>query len=468
MNDELLAKCSCSQCGNHIQFPIDAANAVIDCPHCNQKTQLTLDAPPSSGKPSAAEILAAFNGSISRTRVSFLYQVGLLLVTGVMLILPVIYVALVGLTVWGVWLYAVHARSLLAYAHGSGRLFLVMIIAYVGPLFIGLVLIFFMIKPLFAGRAPNSQPLALNPGAEPTLYAFVAKICELVGAPMPQLIELDCRLNASAGFRGGFNSLFTNDLILVIGVPLVGCFNLREFAGILAHEFGHFTQSFAMRLSYVVYRINVWFARVGYERDAWDLMLENWAEGSEDGYAVLVVGLARLGIWFTRMILRLLMFFGHALSCFLSRQMEYDADSYEIKLAGSAVFEQTVRRYALIGEVLGKAYKEMRVLWNMSRKLPDNFPAYMLRQEQTIPIAIRDRLQDTLGLARTGLFDTHPSDGDRIRCARQAAEPGIFHLDLPASVLFSNFEGASKQITLLHYAEDLGIPCNAAALQPVN
>ena len=101
----------------------------------------------------------------------------------------------------------------------------------------------------------------------------------------------------------------------------------------------------------------------------------------------------------------------------------------------------------------------MRVLWNMSRKLPDNFLVYMLRQEQTIPIAIRALIQDTLGLARTGLFDTHPSDGDRIRCARRAAEPGIFHLDFPASFLFSNFEGASKQITLLHYAEDLGIPC---------
>ena len=79
---------------------------------------------------------------------------------------------------------------------------------------------------------------------------------------MPKLIELDCRLNASAGFHAGFGSLFTSDLILVIGVPLVGCFNVREFAGILAHEFGHFTQGFAMRLSYVVYRINAWFARV--------------------------------------------------------------------------------------------------------------------------------------------------------------------------------------------------------------
>ena len=34
------------------------------------------------------------------------------------------------------------------------------------------------------------------------------------------------------------------------------------------------------------------------------------------------------------------MFIGHAVSCFLSRQMEYDADSYQIKIAGSAAFEK--------------------------------------------------------------------------------------------------------------------------------
>jgi len=350
---------------------------------------------------------------------------------------------------------------------GGGRLYLLKAIAYVAPLFIGLVLVFFMIKPLFARRAPKAQPLALNPGAEPTLYAFIAKICELVGAPMPKRIDLDCQLNAAAGFRRGFASMFGNDLVLVIGIPLVASFNLREFAGVIAHEFGHFTQGFAMRLSYVVRGINGWFARVVYERDSWDMLLEHWAQDAEDWRIMIVVNLARLGVWFSRLFLLLLMMIGHGVSCFLLRQMEYDADSYEIKLAGSAVFETTVRRLAILGEALGKAYKEMRTTWNMSRRLPDNFPAYLMRQEGTIPIAIRDRIQDTLGLAHTGLFDTHPSDGDRIRRARQAAEPGVFHPDLPASVLFSNFEGASRQITLLHYAEDLGIPCNAAALHPV-
>ena len=87
-----------------------------------------------------------------------------------MLILPIVYVALVGVAAWGVWLYAVYAKGMFASAAGGGRLFLLKLVAYVGPLFIGAVLIFFMIKPLFARRAPKAQPLVLNPGVEPTLY----------------------------------------------------------------------------------------------------------------------------------------------------------------------------------------------------------------------------------------------------------------------------------------------------------
>ena len=71
-----------------------------------------------------------------------------------------------------------------------------------------------------------------------------------------------------------------------------------------------------------------------------------------------------------------------------------------------------------------------------------------------------------MGLGATGVFDTHPSQGDRIRCARRAAEPGVFQLDGLACSLFANFEIPAKQVTLLHYTDDLGIPAIAAKLVP--
>jgi hypothetical protein len=147
--------------------------------------------------------------------------------------------------------------------------------------------------------------------------------------------------------------------------------------------------------------------------------------------------------------------------------MEYDADSYEIKVAGSLAMESAMRQLAELGPALGQSYKEMRVTWNQSRRLPEDFPAYMLWQHSKLAPAARQRVQDTLGLKRTGLFDTHPSDGDRIRWARQAGDPGVFHLELPASVLFSHFDIVSKQVTHLHYTEDLQLMFDGSNLRPI-
>lgn len=67
-----------------------------------------------------------------------------------------------------------------------------------------------------------------------------------------------------------------------------------------------------------------------------------------------------------------------------------------------------------------------------------------------------------MGLEPSGLFDTHPSNGDRIRRARLAQEPGVFQLDGPATTLFANFEVLAKQVSVLHFSDDLGLPVGMA------
>jgi len=476
MDDDALTKCSCQHCGVHLEFARTAAGAEIDCPQCRQKTVLTLpedfdpslvagDSQPSGGL-AVGEVLAGFTGHVPRTPVPVLYRMGLALVAATMVVLPAVYVAMIGAAGWATYWWARHFGFLVNHGYGGVRVYFVQVICYFGPLFAGLVLLLFMIKPLFAGRAPRAQPLALNPGAEPLLFSFIARICEMVGAPMPTRIDLDCHLNASAGFRRGGLSVLGNDLVLTIGLPLAAGLTVREFAGVLAHEFGHFTHGFGMRLCYIIRSVNGWFGRVAYERDAWDVMLEELAQ-AQDAWVAIIVGLARLGVWFSRQLLKLLMLAGHGIGCFMLRQMEYDADSYEIKLAGSEAFETTMRRLHLLNLLLERCYKEIRSSWNINRHLPDNLPAYLIMRDHQFSPEQRTSIDDRMGLKPTGLFETHPSNGDRIRCARQANEPGIFHLDLPASLLFSHFEIPAKQVTLLHYSDDLGIPLVMAKLQPV-
>lgn len=467
MSDSTTAKCPCAHCDTHLEFPVEAAGATVDCPACQQPTELYVPATGAlapEAELTAEHILRAFRGSVPKTRVSVLYQFGLMVVAGTMAILPVIYLALIVAAGWGVHYWATHFDFLLK-SGGNVRLYVAKLALYAAPLFAGSVLVLFMVKPLFARRARHAQPLAVNPEVDPLLHDFVRKVCETVGAPMPKRIDIDCNLNASASYRRGFLSLFGNDLVLTIGLPLVAGLNMQQFAGVMAHEFGHFAQGFGMRLTFIIRRINFWFARVAYERDAWDEWLEDWAAESE-GWVSFIVMTAQFAVWCSRLALKLLMVVGNLIGCFMLRQMEYDADSYEIKLAGSDCFEASTRRIHVLSKVTEAAYKDMRVPWNLGKKLPDNFPAYLLRHDQAVSPEKRTKWEDTMGLDATGLFDTHPSNGDRIRRARQAGEAGVFHLTAPASQLFANFDVVAKQVTQLHYTDDLDIPLGMAKLVP--
>lgn len=415
-------------------------------------------------------ILSAFQGPITRPKTSVFYHAGLLFVAGTMLLLPLVYLATIGAVAYMVYYHAVHHWHPIMDAgdFNSGRILILKFLIYFTPVAAGSIVVFFMFKPILAGRPKSAQPLALNPATERLLYAFIEKVCDTVGAPSPKRIDLDCRLNASAGFRRGFFSMFGHDLVLVLGLPLVANLTARELAGVVAHEFGHFTQGVGMRLHYIINSINFWFARVAYQRDAWDVALERWAAGSGDIRIALVVWTIQISVWFSRLILKILMLIGLMVGGFMLRQMEYDADAYEIKVAGSDCFEQTMRKLAALEAAWNQASKELAASWKKDKTLPDNLPEIIRSSHARLPSAVLQKIDDTLGLHRTNLFDSHPSPADRIRQARKAADPGIFHDDRPASSLFVSFEHPSRFVTLLHYTDDIGIPINENMLTRVD
>lgn len=405
-------------------------------------------------------VLSAFQPVAARPRSSILYLLSLLLVTITMLILPLIYFALIGVAAYGVYYHATRHWYPIMGLGGAGGLYFLMFkfLCYFAPLFIGAVVVFFLFKPIFARRPRHAQPLALNPADNPLLYAFIEKICDTVGAPSPKRIDLDCELNASAGFRRGLWSLARNDMVLTIGLPLVANLSAAEFAGVVAHEFGHFTQNVGMRLSCLIRMVNHWFVRVVYQRDAWDEALEAWAADADSGWVTIVVLLAQLGVWFARLILRVLMFTGLLIGGFMLRQMEYDADACQIRLVGSETFERTHRKLATLSAATDLMYKEIHAQWRKSHQLPDNLSELLRQSHEKLPAPALQKIEDRYGLERTGWFDSHPSPADRIRRARQAQDPGAFHDDRPAAALFSSFEHPARFVTLLHYSDDLGIP----------
>jgi Zn-dependent protease with chaperone function len=399
--------------------------------------------------------LAAFDGIIVPNRAAPVYHAGLTFVAFAMALLPVIYLALIGLIAWGVFYHVTHDVWILELKYGG----LLRLIAYVAPAIAGFILVFFMIKPLFAAREHAPDPITLDPEKEPLLFAFVKKISELVGAPTPSRVDVDCQVNASASLRRG---IWSRDLVLTIGLPLAAGLDMRQFAGVLAHEFGHFAQGYGMRMTYLIRHINAWFARVVYERDAWDTRLERTAGGAPWPIGI-VLQVARGCVWFTRRVLWAFMHVGHAISCFMLRQMEYNADSYEAKLVGGDAFESTATQIRVLSAATQFAYQDVEQCW-ASRRLPKDLMLLIDHKSTSLPDEVHQRIITANAEAKTGWFDTHPCDSDRLRAVRQLSESGIFHFTEPAARLFADFTALSKTVTRHHYEKHLNLVFTDQAL----
>jgi hypothetical protein len=283
---------------------------------------------------------------------------------------------------------------------------------------------------------------------------------------MPKYIGLDCELNASARFRRGWFSFFGSDMNLTIGLPLVAGMNTCQLAAVIAHELGHFTQGAGMRLGYVIDRIDRWFMRVIYARDSWDEALDDWANSAHDWRMAIVVACIHLAVWFSRSVLKILMFCGHAASCFLSRQMEFHADSYAIGVAGVDGFEGMLIRLREQSILQSIADAGLPEIWNKRHQLPDSIPDFLRQLERQMPPDFHQQAGNTLLNEKTGLWTTHPTAARRIQKARQNGTQGVFHLERPGATLFGNFDELARQVTSAHYRERLRLAVRPAMLRP--
>ena len=182
----------------------------------------------STASPRAADLPVSIVGTIAPTRLSPAYRLGLVVVAMAMLLLPLVYsslIVLAGLAVW--WHLTANLWILEGRSGGFWK-----ILAYLGPAVAGVVVVFFLVKPVLARPERRREPVPLDRDAEPVLFAFIEQICRQVRAPIPRRVQVDCQVNASAGFLPRPLGLLRRDLVLTIGLPLVAGLSVRELGGV--------------------------------------------------------------------------------------------------------------------------------------------------------------------------------------------------------------------------------------------
>ena len=171
-------------------------------------------------------------------------------------------------------------------------------------------------------------------------------------------------------------------------------------------------------------------------------------------------------VWLTRRVLWCLMGLGHLTSAFLLRQMEFDADKHEARLAGSQVFASTQRQLRVLGGATQGAYADLNEFYKEGR-LGDNLPLLIQANVKQIPNDIVEKIHVAAAELKTGLFDTHPADAERITSAQLEKAPGMFHLTGAATTLFTNFNALAKTCTWDFYRGVFGNGFKLTDMHPV-
>lgn len=224
----------------------------------------------------------------------------------------------------------------------------------------GSMLLFLYLLKGFFKRQEQERSLRVEVTEEeqPKLFAFIEKLCEETNAPFPHRIYLSPEVNAAVFYNRSILSLFLpTPKNLLIGLGLVNTLNLTEFKAVLAHEFGHFSQS-SMKLGTYVYTANRILGDMVYARDWLDYLLYKLRH--TDARIAVFAWAFQAVLWVLRKLMegfyRAITFLDLA----LSRQMEFNADLVAVSVAGSDAIVHSLSRLNFATDSLMQAWQDLQ------------------------------------------------------------------------------------------------------------
>ncbi|GAB2905562.1 hypothetical protein GCM10027046_39240 [Uliginosibacterium flavum] len=263
----------------------------------------------------------------------------------------------------------------------------------------GLISLFLV--PALWVRIPQPQGRILTAADVPKLFAMIEKIRNKAQGPKIDQVMINDVFNTSILQIPRLGILGWHRNVLVIGLPFLQALSRKEFAAILAHEFGHLSGRHG--------KLGTWIYRI---RTVWMQVHDSFSEG--DGFAQLLL---------TRFLRSYIPYF-NAYSFVLARQDEYEAD----RLAAAIVGPRTLADALIAITVRGRFIEDCfwRDLWSRAdRHITPPFLPHSamrtalnlgLREEQAEQWLSEELKHDTFS------DDTHPCLRERILALDTACE----------------------------------------------
>ncbi len=323
------------------------------------------------------------------------------------------------------------------------------------------MLFLFGLKFLFAkAQKSDDDSLEITQKTEPALYEFVMNLAKETKAPKPKHIKVNNDVNAFVYYNSTFLSLIMPaKKNLMIGMGLMNALNLSEFKAVLAHEFGHFSQS-SMRVGSYVYMANRIIYNMVFTRDQWDVYLDKW-RALDIRLSFMAWALTPI-VWIVRQFMMLFYRLLNLLYASLSREMEFHADKVAVSVSGSDAIVNALWRLEYANLALNNTFQNLyhaaqqgkysKNLYTHQRALAERMKVDMEKtiSERTIdsegrPIVFSEEVYSSLSM-----YDSHPPSSEREKNAKSPYVEVPINEKKPTE-LFEQLNEVQEQLTREFY-----------------
>ena len=353
-----------------------------------------------------------------------------------------------------------------AFALGYAGIFIItlkpiffILILGAGLILSALMIVAFLFKFMFQKSvSPIEGMKEISRSQHPRLFMMIDDIVKEVGTDFPKRIFISSQLNASVFYNSSFWSMFLPvRKNLHIGLGLVNASTEQELKGILAHEFGHFSQR-SMKVGSYVYNVNRIIYNLLYENNSFDAFMGK--VGSSHYLMQLTVFIARLIIKGFQGILKALYGYLNTSYMALSREMEFHADAVAAQIVGSRTLIASLSRMDLADNAYSSTFGFLNKQYGLDYKILNFFTlnAFVLSYYGKInkmefkgrfPIVSAEEL-NKYNKSRLNIKDqwaSHPTMEERIAKIEKLNIPGKEEDLAEAFELFNHKETLQEKLT---------------------
>ena len=224
---------------------------------------------------------------------------------------------------------------------------------------VGIFIFIFLVKFIFSSfKNDTSSLIEINRTHEPILFQLIDEVVENVGTAKPKKVFLSPEVNAFVSYNSTFWSMFLPvKKNLTIGLALINTTSVTELKGILAHEFGHFSQR-SMKIGSYVNQANKIIHSTLYDNEGFNSTLNTFASTNVIIYFFAKISYAIIsGI---KWLLQKTYEFLYKKHLSLSRQMEFHADAIAATVVGSEPQSSALLRIELSDMALNSSVQVYR------------------------------------------------------------------------------------------------------------